>query len=192
MDFSSKEDIRGFVLSKRDTMEAAQKEIWDDIIFKSLVNSEFYMKANVIFTFVSFRSEVDTHRFINYAIGDKKVICVPKVRSKQEGISVFRIDDLADLRTGYFGIPEPKNNCMEVNALEIDLVLMPGLAFDREGGRVGYGGGFYDRFLMKADRKVHKIAPAYHFQLLDKVPMDDWDIRIDGIVTNKEVVTVVL
>lgn len=188
MDFLSKTDIRKFMLSKRDSIDAQQKRIWDDKIFEAIIGSDFYKKANMIFTFVSFKSEVDTHKLINHAINEKKVICVPRIKSKQAGIEVFKINDLADLETGYFGVPEPMECCHPVDIRDIDLTIMPGLAFDREGGRVGYGGGFYDRFLMKMERRLYKIAPAYEFQLLDKVPMDDWDIPIDGIVTEQELI----
>jgi 5-formyltetrahydrofolate cyclo-ligase len=67
---------------------------------------------------------------------------------------------------------------------------MPGVAFDRRGGRVGYGAGFYDKFISKLGRHVDKIALAYHMQLLDSVPMDEYDEKIDGIITNEEFLTI--
>jgi 5-formyltetrahydrofolate cyclo-ligase len=97
---------------------------------------------------------------------------------------------LSELEPGYFGVPEPVDKCPEVDTGDIDLVIMPGIAFDREGGRIGYGGGFYDRFLIKMERKVDRIAPAYDFQVVDEVPVDLWDIRIDGIITNREIINV--
>lgn len=188
MDYLSKKDIRKFISDKRDAVHIKQKGEWDDKIFNRLINSEFYRNADVIFAFVSFRSEVDTHRFISYAIEDKKTICVPKIRSKQRGMELFRIESLSDLEPGFFGVLEPKDTCPEANIGDIDLVLMPGMAFDREGGRVGYGGGFYDKFLVEMGRKVHSIALAYDFQVLDEVPMDSRDIPIDGVITDKELI----
>jgi 5-formyltetrahydrofolate cyclo-ligase len=183
----TKKEIRKYILNMRDAVNAEQKEDWDSKIFTSLINSDFYRNANVIFAFVSFKSEVDTHRFINHAVRDNKVICVPRIKSKETGIEVFRIGNMEDLKTGYYGILEPKDSCLKVNDEDIDLILMPGVAFDREGGRVGYGAGFYDRYLAKLKEKADKIALAYHIQLLDKVPMDEFDVRIDGIITDEEI-----
>lgn len=190
MDIPTKAEIRKFIIDKRDTLDVEQKETWDKIIFKSIIGSGFYIKSSVIFTFVSFRSEVNTHRLINHALEEGKTVCVPKIKSKQKGIEVFKIDSLLELEPGYFGVPEPSDKCPGVDINDIDLILMPGLAFDREGRRLGYGGGFYDRFLTQMDRTVSKIAPAYNFQVLGKVPADPWDARIDGIVTNEEVINI--
>lgn len=190
MDFLSKKEVRRFMIDKRDAVNIEKKQELDEKIFETLINSRFYKKAAVIFTFVSFRSEADTYRFINHAILDKKVVCVPKIKSKQEGMEAFKISDLSDLKEGYFGVQEPSDKCPRVDIGDIDLIVMPGLAFDREGGRIGYGGGFYDAFISKLDRRVYKIAIAYNFQVLDKVPVDDWDIRVDGVITDKEIILI--
>ncbi|MDI3534502.1 MAG: 5-formyltetrahydrofolate cyclo-ligase [Thermosediminibacterales bacterium] len=188
MDLKTKKEVRKYILHKRDLLDTNTKKEWDDQIFKKLVNSEFYKNAGTIFTFVSFGSEVDTHRFINYALKDEKIICVPKILSKERGIEVFKINSLKDLEPGHYGILEPKEHCHKINSEDIDLILMPGLAFDREGGRIGYGAGYYDKFLMKMRKKVKKIALAYDFQLFCRVSTDELDVKIDGIITNKEIV----
>lgn len=186
MDIPSKKEIRKYIVDMRDKISAEQKCKWDSKINDILVNSEFYKNAGVIFTFVSFRSEVDTHWFIKHAIEDKKIICVPKVVSKQEGMETYIIKSMSDLRAGYYGILEPVDKCPKVIAEDIDLVLVPGLAFDREGRRLGYGGGFYDRFLRRMRGKTPNIALAYHFQIINTVPADQWDIKMDAIITDEE------
>ena len=190
VDVLSKNEIRKYIENMRDKVSAEQKSKWDSKIIDTLINSEFYRSAKTIFTFVSFRSEVDTHWFINHAIEDRKIIYVPKVASKQEGMDAYRISSMSDLTAGYFGILEPLSKCSKVNIKDIDLVLIPGLAFGREGGRIGYGGGFYDRFLRCAKEETQKVALAYNFQILDEVPADQWDIRMDAIITDKEMIFV--
>ena len=184
----SKEDIRKFILSKREIYDSETKLRWNNSIFTKLVNSEFYKKASVIFTFVSFGGEVDTHEIINRALSDGKIICVPKIKSKLTGIEIFRINSLAELKPGYYGILEPLEKCPKVDSKNIDLVIMPGVAFDRQGGRIGYGAGFYDRFLSEMNRKVDKLALSYCFQVLENVPIDEFDVPIDGIITEKEII----
>lgn len=184
----TKGEIRKYISDKRDLTDISQRKIYDNKIFETLINSNFYKKTKVIFTFVSFKSEVDTHRIIDHAIRDGKTVCVPKIKSKIKGIDVFKIKGKKDLEKRYFGVMEPKDNCTPVNPKDIDLILMPGLAFDKRGGRIGYGGGFYDRFLKKLKKKVSKIALAYHFQILDEVPVNSLDVRVDGIITNKGII----
>jgi len=179
-----KKEIRKRMLQLRDEQSPAERALWDDIIFSKLTGSSDYRNAKTIFIFVSFRSEVDTHRIIRKALEDGKVVGVPKVLSKAEGIRVLRIERMEDLEAGYFGVLEPKEGCTEIPAGEIDLILMPGAAFDREGGRIGYGGGFYDRYISEAGREIRKVALAYRMQVLDKVPMEENDMRVDAIITN--------
>lgn len=185
MDLKNKKDIRRFVLEKRDKLEPDTKVELDKKIFSELINSEAYKNASVIFVFVSFKSEVDTHEIIKQALKDSKTICVPRINAKEREMEIFKINSLEELKEGYYGILEPGEDCPAVNGNNIDIVLMPGAAFDRQGGRIGYGGGFYDRFLSRMNKKVDKIALAYDFQILDRVPMDEFDVRVDGIVTNE-------
>lgn len=184
MDMSSKNALRKFILAKRDQSIAEDRANWDEEILNRFTTSEYYKKSKVIFIFVSFRSEVDTHKIIKKAIEDGKIICVPKVISKEHGMKVYRIKSLEDLVAGYYGILEPSEKCEEVSINDIELAVMPGAAFDREGGRIGYGGGFYDRFLTKVQGNIKKIALAYKLQIIEAVPMEENDIRIDDIITN--------
>jgi 5-formyltetrahydrofolate cyclo-ligase len=188
MNIGEKDSIRKQIIEHRDSIDINTKGQWDESIFNSLVKSDWYKKANTIFAFVSFKSETDTHKIIKYAIQDGKTICVPRIKTKQKGIEIFKIDSFDQLEKGYFGILEPLESCIAVDSKDIDLILMPGVAFDRQGGRLGYGAGFYDRFLSNMSNSVNKIAVAYHFQVLDNIPMDEHDVRIDGIVTEEETI----
>lgn len=190
LDLKNKKEVRRAILEHRDNIGANIKEEWDKKIFSKLMNSEDYKNADVIFVFVSFRSEVDTHRIIVQALKDSKTICVPKINVKEKEMEIFKIENLEELKLGYYGILEPREDCQKVDCNYIDLILMPGAAFDNQGGRVGYGGGFYDRFLKRMNKKVKRIALAYEFQVLDKVPVEEFDVRIDGIITNEKYVEI--
>ncbi|MDP4089106.1 MAG: 5-formyltetrahydrofolate cyclo-ligase [Bacillota bacterium] len=190
MNPEAKKELRQFIVRKRDEVAPALRQEWDNIIFDRLIDSEYYKRAEMIFTFVSFKSEVDTHRIIKRALEDKKIVCIPKIKSKEKGIELYRINGMDELKPGYFGILEPVESCPAVEAAAFDLILMPGVAFDRKGGRLGYGRGYYDRFLSKLDSESDKIALAYHFQLLDSVPVDIWDVLVDGIITEEEFISI--
>jgi len=188
MNIQDKKDIRDKILKQRETIDVDTKNQWDDNIFNNLVNSELYKKAKTIFAFVSFKSEVDTHRIIKRAFEDKKIICVPKIESKQKGMEAVKINGFDQLKEGYFGILEPVEGCPAIDNKAIDLIFVPGVAFDKQGGRLGYGAAFYDRFLANIDESVEKIAIAYNFQILDHIPMDEHDVRIDGVITEEKII----
>ena len=183
-----KKEIREFILNKRDSVDENIRKDWDKVIFDKVINSNYYKEAKSIFVFVSFGTEVDTHKIINHALANGKTICVPKIPSKKVGIEIYKINSFDDLKEGYFKVLEPKDNCPLASGDDMDLILMPGLAFDRDGGRIGYGAGFYDRFLEKMIVNVDKIAIAYDFQLMDNVPTNELDVRIDGIITQEKTI----
>lgn len=182
-----KKEIRKMILNKRDNIEIEERILKDKKIFDSFVKSEYYKSAKVIFSFVSFGSEVNTKNIIVQAIKDHKTVCVPKVISKAEGIKTYRIEGLNELEEGYYHILEPKTHCIEIDKRTIDLIIIPGVSFDRNGGRIGYGGGFYDRFLYDIEGAVLKIALAYELQVLQDIPMLQHDIRIDALITEREI-----
>lgn len=180
----SKIELRKLVNSVKKTLNYNDKRKLDDIIFNKVIESSYYKNSNAIFIFVSYNGEVDTHKIIKYALKDKKIVCVPKVISKKEGMLAIKIDKFEDLKPGMYGILEPDNTSNTINVCDIDIVFVPGVAFSKNYGRVGYGGGFYDRFLKNTNECCKKIALAYDFQIFDEVPMEKYDAYMDGIITN--------
>lgn len=179
-----KKEIRKIIDMRRKALSRDTKKTFDEEIFNKVIQSDEYKKAKTIFIYASFEGEVDTHRIIKHALGNGKYICVPKILSKKEGMKAVKIDSFKELKLSPYKILEPENFNKAIDEKEIDLILMPGVAFDRKGGRVGYGGGFYDRFLDKIKKDAFKIALAYDFQILEEVPMSEHDKKIDGIITN--------
>lgn len=180
----NKKAIREKILKMRDEISIDERKKYDEEIFNKVIKSGYYKEAKNIFIFVSYKTEVDTHKIIKKALEHGKTICVPKVISKKDGMYGAKINKFSDLKPGKYGILEPGIENEKVKEQDIDLVLVPGAVFDMKGGRIGYGGGFYDRFLVKLREGVPKIAIAYNVQIIDKVPMDELDVRIDGIIYN--------
>lgn len=179
----NKNDIRKKILDIRNDMDEYEKQIMDNKVFKNVIDSKEYRNSTNIFLFVSYNSEVDTHKIINYSLEHGKRIFLPKVISKETGMETIEIKGFSDLEKSKYGILEP---CTDKYASpeEIDVVFAPGLAFDKKGGRLGYGAGFYDRYLTLLKKSTAKIGLCYSFQVIENVPMEEYDIRMDGIITN--------
>ena len=186
----TKKELRKRMLERRASLDPKERERWDEEIYKHVLKSSFYKRARVIFAFVTFKGEVDTKSIIASALEDKKIVCIPKILSKEQGMDFFQIKSLSDLVEGYYGILEVKDPGEAFSSEEIDLMFIPGLAFDKKGGRLGMGAGFYDRYIEKSKGCYPKIALAYDFQILEEVPMEEHDRRIQGIISNREIIDV--
>lgn len=168
----------------RSKLTAEEKLSMDLSIYNKLIKASNYEKAKVIFIYVSYKNEVETHKIIKHALENGKKVCVPKIVSLKEGMEAVEIENLSELKVNKYGILEPEFNLEKIMAPDcIDLMIVPGVAFDRNGGRVGYGGGFYDRFINRLHKKVYKLALAYNFQIYDKVPMEENDMYIDDLIS---------
>lgn len=186
----SKNNIRAAVISMRDGLDADIRADYDRKIFNRLIDSSLYHDAGVIFTYVSFNSEVDTRKLIEHSLKCGKKICVPRINRDSKAMEVYYISAMEDLAPGYFGILEPNEGCARAKSRDMDLVIMPGLAFDRRGNRIGYGRGFYDRYLLAEGVSAKKIALAYHFQVMDRILSWDYDVRVDGIITDEKTILI--
>ena len=178
-----KKETRKNIIKKRDELGKEAKKIMDDKIIKKLINSEEYNKARGIFTYIGFGSEIDTKIIIEDALKLGKEVYVPKIFNKE--MILIRIDSLENLVKSSYGILEPigEENDFDINKL--DLIVMPGVAFDEEFNRLGYGAGYYDKFLDKNNLKCSKIALAYELQVLDNLEVEEHDKKVDQIITEK-------
>lgn len=178
-----KKETRKNIIKKRDELDKEAKKIMDDEIIKKLINSEEYKKARGIFTYIGFASEIDTKIIIEDALRLGKEVYVPKIFNKE--MILIRIDSLENLITSSYGILEPIGDKNDFDVNKLDLIIMPGVAFDEEFNRLGYGAGYYDKFLDRNDLKCSKIALAYEFQVLDKLEVEEHDKKVDQIITEK-------
>ena len=151
-------------------------------ITEALTQLPEYRNAERIMAYADYNHEVITRYIIEQAWKDGKEVAVPKVFGKD--MVFYRLTDFSQLESGYFGIPEPKEDG-ETVSWEEAMMVMPGVAFDRNNHRVGYGGGFYDRYLEKHPQ-MERVAIAFSFQMLPEVPTEPTDICPQIIVTEKE------
>ncbi len=143
--------------------------------------------ARAVHTYVAWKNEVDTHALIRWLFDTGRRVIVPWVEKADRRMHHFEIRSLAELQPGSFGILEPvREMTTEVDTTEIDMVIVPGLAFDLSGNRLGYGWGFYDDFLK--DLSIPKVALAYDFQVIDSVPVNNNDVPLDIVVSETRVI----
>ena len=185
-----KKKVREEIVKKRNNLSSEIKKEYDELIFKQLIESNIYKKAKKIFTYVSFGSEIDTIKFINHALNDNKKIYIPKTDKSKKEMVAIRINSLDNMSVDKWGILEPK--AVDKNKIEknFDLILMPGLAFDRNGNRIGYGGGYYDKYLSQIKETSNKIVLAYDFQIVNNIENEPHDIKANYIITNNDFIKV--
>lgn len=185
--FESKKILRKEILDKRNSMNLNIKKELDNIIFNKFYESSYYKSANKIFIYVSYGSEIDTKKIINKSLDEGKRIFIPRTEYKAKLMDAVEIRSLYDLKEEKHGILEPSIDKEAIDPNELDLIVVPGVAFDKSGGRMGYGGGYYDRYFKKISYensvKIKKVALAYCLQILEKVPMDKFDVPIDYILS---------
>jgi len=179
-----KKEIRKKVLDTRDTMSRGKRTAKSREIEERLFSLPEFKSARVILFFASFRSEVDTGPMIRRALTFGKRVVLPKVQGTE--LVLYEISDLdKDVSPGTWGIPEP-HEPRPVMLDEIDLIIVPGAAYDEQGNRVGYGAGFYDK-LLPAFKKM-TVALAFEIQIAPNVPSELHDIPIKKIVTERRVI----
>lgn len=183
----SKHEIRKLIKDEKSKLSHIEIEKVSDEIIKQFISSNEYNQADIICTYVAFNQEILTNSFIEYSILNGKKVAVPKVQNQE--MDFYYITDLSELEIGYYGILEPKtSNKVKEDELKDKnvLMIMPGLAFDLKGNRIGYGGGYYDKYLEKHEKvKFLKIAFAYEFQILKDIEVDKFDKKVDQIITSK-------
>lgn len=176
--------LRKEMLQKRSALSPIARTAASEAIVERIIQSEAFAHAQVVFAFLPFREEVAIEALITACWQHGKHVYVPKIDTIQKTMHFYELRSWDALAIGHYGIREPDATCPKYEgAPPIDIVLMPGVAFDRELGRLGYGAGYYDRFLQQLHHQPMLIAPAYSAQIVDRVPTDAWDISIDAIVT---------
>lgn len=183
----TKEEIREKYRKIRAQIPSETRKHADSQIAERLFNRPEYRDARIIYCYMSFKDEADTASIIDESLRLGKQVALPRVSGKRK-MEFFFISGQKDLVTGFMGIKEPAGYCLEASAPSEDaLVLLPGLAFDRSGARLGYGGGFYDTYLAK-HAGCKKAALAYSAQIAPEIPTESVDVKTDMIITEKELI----
>jgi 5-formyltetrahydrofolate cyclo-ligase len=185
----TKDDIRKEIVSKRDSLSQEELREKSRLIFEKVTATTEYQEAENILIYASMRSEVITDDIILDALAVGKNVFCPRVINKEAGEMAFiRIYSPEDLKEGYFGIREPELTEDSEVAGGDGLVIVPGVAFDRDCNRIGYRGGFYDRYLMK-HRNLMAMAIAFECQVLDDtvIPAQEHDVAPGKIITESNI-----
>ena len=179
-----KKALRREFLARRRAILECEKEISDREIARLLFSLAEYKKADCILLYASLFDEVSTNEIARRALLDGKATAFPRCNSDHTMDFLFCSRD--ELTPGFHGIPEPPRNAPHFKNSENVLCIVPGLVFDRHGYRIGYGGGFYDRFL--EDFKGIAVALVRSDFLIESVPREEFDLPCDIIITEKEVI----
>lgn len=155
-------------------------------IQERLLSLKEYKKAKTICTYISKEKEVFTHNLLNIFLNEGKEVVIPITDVKKGILKLSKIsyDFAYHCRMGPFGIMEPEI-IKEISPSELDLILVPGVAFDINGGRVGYGKGYYDKLLEKVN--CPKVGLCFDFQIFKRISLDEWDVRMDIVVSDKRI-----
>lgn len=181
---NDKKILRRKMKKQREAMSREEMFSKSEQIFEQLITVPEYKRSDKIYTYVSMNNEVDTIMLIDYSLSIDKRVFVPKVIGNH--MEFYEISDISELSSGYFGIYEPDINGKEPDYSRTGFMCMPGLAFDLSFNRLGYGRGFYDRYLAQENR-LYKAALAYSCQLVPAVFAEPTDVKTDMIITESNI-----
>lgn len=189
-DIDKRRKLRKKILCLRDNLGGQQKQANDTAILNNLWEVWAFADAATVFTYVSFRSEVSTCLLLARCLARGKTIVVPRTSPNDHELKLFSITEPGeDLFPGYCNIPEPDpHKSVPANEDTIDVVLLPGSVFDEQGGRLGYGGGYYDRFLARERVRAIRIGLAYELQVVRELPLLPHDQRVHILVTEQRII----
>jgi 5-formyltetrahydrofolate cyclo-ligase len=182
----AKRSVRERILRARDAMPTHLRIAASATIAATLSRRPDFIAARVVLLTLPFGSEWDSGLLLSAALAGSKTVAVPRVNQERHMLEIHAVCDAArEIAPGYRGIPEPRADCPPVAVASIDWVLVPGVAFDAEGRRIGYGGGYYDRLLPLLDRGAARVAGAFELQIVERVPAAPHDTTVDAIVTER-------
>ena len=173
-----KKTLRTQIREKKQAMTPEQIEKASRALAEQFLALEVYRNAKTLYGYLPYNQEVRTVPILARALADGKQVAVPKVYGDE--MRFICLTDLTQVETGYAGIPEPIAD-EPIADDPAALVLMPGLAFDKEGHRIGYGGGFYDKFL-NAEPTHPTVALCYAFQMVEDLPTEEFDVPVDRVL----------
>lgn len=185
-----KKELRKKKLALRDNLPLEERCKKSKSIHTRLFSLPEFVSARTVAFYVSFKSEVLTETMIKQSLSLGKTVVVPITDLANKRLTLSRLVDYGDdLAPGTWGIMEPKPDRINlVNVEEVDLVVTPGVVFDQKGGRIGYGGGFYDGLLRSLGKEKVSLALAFEMQMVEEVPVGDHDEPVGIIVTEERVI----
>jgi 5-formyltetrahydrofolate cyclo-ligase len=191
-----KQSIRQRIIADRERLTAAERASLSHAITERIANLEAYRTANTVLAYMNFGTEFSTEEWAQQALREGKRVLLPRVNRATNELDIYHVSDLQhDVAPGLWNIREPLvDRCAKIIALnDVDFILMPGIAFGRDGARLGYGGGFYDKLLARIKgaspgcRPV-LVAGAFAIQLVESLPQEATDHKVEWVVTENETI----
>jgi 5-formyltetrahydrofolate cyclo-ligase len=182
----AKAALRETILRRRGELPESERASLGDRIIGTVLDLPAYERSDVVLAYASFGAELPTDRFLRRVLDDGKVLLLPRVG--RDGLEIYRVRDPdGDLVPGTWGIREPiPDRCPLADPADMDFALVPGLAFDRRGRRLGYGGGFYDRLISGGlSDGTTLVSGAFGVQVVDEVPVGPGDVPVHAVVTEE-------
>lgn len=182
--------IRREILKQRDALSDSQRQIKSASICERVFAEPLISMAETIFTYINFRSEVETMEMVTQWLAAKKTVCVPLTVEAESRLDAYQIKDPEkDLSPGYWQIPEPDpRTATHIDPADIEVIMLPGSAFDLNGGRLGYGGGFYDRFISSQAPNALRVGLAFDVQITDRLPLLPHDQSLNLLITESRTI----
>ena len=192
MNNDERQRLRKQILGARDLMSASERHEKSGSAIQNFWSLPQMKHWSTLFIYVNFRSELETLELIHLCLSQGKRVVVPLVDASAVSMIPLQIQDPEkDLVPGYYGIPEPDpQKSRPVAAREIDAAIIPGSVFDTHGGRLGYGGGYYDRFLVNDAPQAKRVGFAFEMQVIENVPVQPHDQPLDILITEKRIVNI--
>ncbi len=181
-----KHSLRSQMLARRKSLSALEAEAMSVVIQQTFMASREFCGAKIIALYAAVNNEVDTSDVLKQALAGGKLVLLPAVKGND--LSFRQVTGLSSLKRGAFGIMEPDSNCIVWAPQEADVIVVPGVAFDLAGRRIGYGKGYYDRVLHALEGTGKLVGFGYEMQLVADISAEPHDVRMDMIVTERRVV----
>ena len=191
MEINLKDSLRKDMLKEREDMKVENVSESSNKIIETIMNLPEFIYSNNIMLYLSFNNEVNTYPLVKWCLNNDKKVIVPYCVNSSRQIIPFEINNLtSDLTKSTFGIMEPKHEILKkTNIEDIDLIIVPGVVFDEHCNRIGFGAGYYDRFLPKIVKNTSTIGIAYDYQVINKIPTGVYDVPLDFVITEKRIIT---
>lgn len=186
---STKEELREHILDIRNRYDESKLSSMSQAINNKLNHLSEFKEALNVSTYVSKSKEVGTIDFIMKALRNGKNVLIPIVEKGKKDLRFSQLLGMEELEEGSFGVLEPKENFRRfISGSEVDIAIIPGVVWSIEGHRIGYGKGYYDRYLSSLDKNIPTVGLSYDFQLKSKVPVRKHDIGVQIIVTESKII----
>ncbi len=179
----NKNDIRKEIIKKRSLLDDNEVNNASKIIINRLKDLYELKSAKVIFSYMPYGKEVNIKPLNQWILDQSKILCLPRVISQTEMETRTVTNINHGLEKSSYGILEPTENNELTDIEKIDLILVPGIAFDKAGNRMGHGNGYYDRFLSRCPKSTLFIGISYSFQVFDAIPSYQYDVKMHKIIT---------